>query len=71
MVAVRPVLTVGLLLYSSAGSLNSRVELLPYHNLGEGKRQQLGEEPFPGQVPTEEHMEALRQIVVTCGKPVY
>lgn len=49
----------------------SRVELLPYHNLGEGKRQQLGEEPFPGQVPTEEHMEALRQIVVTCGKPVY
>ena len=48
----------------------TRVELLPYHNLGEGKRQQLGEEPFPGQVPTEEHMEALRQIVRACGKPV-
>ncbi len=60
----------GLSALASATPGCSRVELLPYHNLGEGKRQQLGEEPFPGQVPTEEHMEALRQIVRACGKPV-
>lgn len=49
----------------------SRVELLPYHNLGEGKRQQLGEKPFPGQVPSQEHMAQLQAIVAESGKPVY
>lgn len=49
----------------------TRVELLPYHDLGEGKRRQLGEEAFPGEIPTQEHMDALRQIVAAWGKPVY
>lgn len=49
----------------------TRVELLPYHDLGEGKRQQLGEAPFSGQVPAEEQMERLRQIVRACGKEVF
>ncbi len=49
----------------------TRVELLPYHNLGEGKRRQLGHAPFDGETPSEERMESLRRIVAQGGKPVF
>lgn len=49
----------------------TRVELLPYHNLGEGKRRQLGQVPFIGETPSEERMESLRRIVAQGGKPVF
>ena len=48
----------------------TRVELLPYHNLGEGKRRQLGQAGFPGKVPSAEYMESLRKIVSQGGKTV-
>ncbi len=45
------------------------VNLLPYHNLGEGKRVQLetGTEAFQSHTPSEEEMEALRCIVRGYG----
>ena len=45
------------------------VDLLPYHKLGEGKRDQLedGNPHFETHVPSEEEMEALRQIVRGYG----
>lgn len=49
----------------------TRVELLPYHNLGEGKRRQLGHAPFQGETPSQEQMEHLRAIVAQGGKAVF
>ena len=41
-----------------------RVELLPYHNLGEGKRAQLGDShTFAAEIPSAEQMEACRALV--------
>lgn len=42
----------------------SQVHLLPYHNLGEGKREQLGASSvFTSEIPTNDHMDHLRQIL--------
>jgi pyruvate formate lyase activating enzyme len=41
----------------------ARIQLLPYHNLGEGKRQQLGGEAFCAVTPDEARMEQLRELV--------
>lgn len=42
----------------------SQVHLLPYHNLGEGKREQLGKPSvFTAKIPANEHMEQLRRIL--------
>lgn len=42
----------------------SQVHLLPYHNLGEGKRAQLGDpNAFFAVVPSAEHMEQLRDLL--------
>lgn len=50
----------------------SQVHLLPYHNLGEGKREQLGDPAaFTAEIPSAEHMERLRDIIRESGKPVY
>ena len=45
------------------------VNLLPYHNLGEGKRVQLETdiEPFSSHTPSEQEMESLREIVRSYG----
>lgn len=47
----------------------SEIDLLPYHNLGEGKRVQLepGSEGFTSHTPTTEEMEALRDILRGYG----
>lgn len=42
----------------------SQVHLLPYHNLGDGKREQLGiPSIFTSRIPTNEHMDHLRRIL--------
>jgi len=48
------------------------VNLLPYHNLGEGKRLELevGESGFTTRVPSEDEMEHLRQILRSYGLKV-
>ncbi len=49
-----------------ASSLHScsQVHLLPYHNLGEGKREQLGApSSFITEIPGTEHMNRLRCIL--------
>ena len=49
----------------------SGVELLPYHNLGEGKRMQLGRnDAFSAETPSAEYMQQLRSIAAAFGKPV-
>ncbi len=46
------------------------VHLLPYHRLGEAKNESLGRpSPFSTQVPSEEHMQHLKQIVEAEGLP--
>ena len=39
-----------------------KVELLPYHKLGEAKRHALGKEPFLFSPPTDEKLEELKAI---------
>lgn len=46
------------------------VQLLPYHNLGEGKRVALGRDAFVCEVPSAEHMESRREIVRQAGGSV-
>lgn len=47
----------------------SEINLLPYHNMGEGKREQLepGTEGFTSHTPTKEEMEAHRDILRGYG----
>lgn len=47
----------------------SEIDLLPYHNLGEGKREQLepDTEGFRSHAPSDEEMEALRDILRGYG----
>lgn len=46
----------------------SEIDLLPYHNLGEGKRMQLErEQGFVTEVPSAQHVEALRDILRGYG----
>jgi len=47
----------------------SEINLLPYHNMGEGKREQLepGTEGFCSRTPSKEEMEALRNILRGYG----
>lgn len=47
----------------------SEINLLPYHNLGEGKRTQLepGDEGFTSRTPSEAELEVLRQILRSYG----
>lgn len=46
-----------------------QVHLLPFHHMGESKFEQLENEPngFHSEVPTEEHMEALRDMIRGFG----
>lgn len=47
-----------------------KLHLLPYHRLGESKRDSLGEaDYFTTDVPEDEHMEKLRRIVESAGMP--
>lgn len=50
----------------------SEINLLPYHNLGEGKRTQLepGTEGFVSRTPSDAEMESLRTILRGYGFPV-
>ena len=50
----------------------SEIDLLPYHNLGTGKLEQLepDTEGFLGRVPDQAEMEALREILRGYGLPV-
>ena len=44
------------------------VHLLPYHRLGESKNESLGKDMNLGiEVPSDEHMQALKAIVEGCG----
>ena len=43
------------------------VQLLPYHNLGEGKREALGREAFECKVPEKEYMDNRREVVRSTG----
>ena len=47
----------------------SEINLLPYHNLGEGKREQLepGTEGFTSRTPSQEEVELLRDILRGYG----
>ncbi|MBR6561445.1 MAG: glycyl-radical enzyme activating protein, partial [Oscillospiraceae bacterium] len=46
----------------------TQLHLLPYHDLGEGKREQLGEgQAFRVGIPTAEHMERLREMLRSSG----
>ena len=47
----------------------SEINLLPYHNLGEGKREQLepGTEGFTSRTPSQEEVERLRDILRGYG----
>lgn len=47
----------------------SQVHLLPFHRMGEGKAEQLekDENGFQSEVPTQEHMEALRDMIREYG----
>lgn len=46
----------------------TQLHLLPYHDLGEGKREQLGEgQAFRAEIPTAEHMERLRDLLRSSG----
>lgn len=57
-----------------ASSLHScsQVHLLPYHNLGEGKREQLGNpSAFKSEIPDNEHMSRLRHILTEMNLCVF
>ena len=47
------------------------LRLLPYHRLGEGKKDSLGKETrFDFSVPTDEHIEHIKTIIESYGLQV-
>lgn len=57
---------------SERGIRCSEINLLPYHNLGEGKREQLepGTGGFSSRTPSVEELDALRDVLRGYGLPV-